>query len=440
MKGTILISVVLVHAVAFGGIRVDFYEKDGVTPYDGRPLMVGSELSIKVSSDVANYWGGGLFIAGDDRGRGCLSARGLDLESRDWVESHLPAAGEYARVTSWKDQYIWGYDLYTSDANGLAGDWFVIDYLATGVGDPNVQLYDYSVSYSEPVEVITFAQGPSRDMNNDGIVNAIDFATFAAYWLISDCNEPNGCGRADFNRDGNIDVYDLALFGDYWMWGVPVQTVEPDITFSIADAGGAREIILPVGQSITLYIDKVSHGADLRVFNLEVNISDPNLGSIDNTPYDPNDPPGPGTARILAEPRDSFFDNWGPGGIQEAGIQVVGVCISSAINDGHLASFVYTSAGAGEVRLELHNHMKDYRDRREPIIIRQSGVAQVEDVAHIEVAQQDATSTSGEVDIAEIVASLENMWRSDEELRKAIGESEWQQFMAKVQESDVVAQ
>jgi uncharacterized repeat protein (TIGR01451 family) len=73
-------------------------------------------------------------------------------------------------------------------------------------------------------------------------------------------------------------------------------TADPNIVFAIKDANDLTEITLPVGQSVRLYLTKETTDEDVYSFYLEANISDPNLGWIDNTEYDPNNP---GTAEIL---------------------------------------------------------------------------------------------------------------------------------------------
>ena len=39
-----------------GSVTVNLYEADGITPFDGREIMVGTELSIVVNSDSTDYW------------------------------------------------------------------------------------------------------------------------------------------------------------------------------------------------------------------------------------------------------------------------------------------------------------------------------------------------------------------------------------------------
>ncbi len=246
MKNMIVFLLALINllSAAKAATSVNIYEADGITPFDGRDIMVGTELTIVVSSDTTDYWSGGLFIAGQDRALATLSAREFDPNTRDWTGSHYEDAGEYAKVTAWTDSEIWGFDLYGSDSNSVPGDWFIIDYKAIGEGDPNVWVYDYSYSFDDPNSLTFFSHVPSRDFNDDGVVNIADHAVLASYWLVEDCNEPNWCDNTDINTDGYVDFDDLALFADYWLWGVPQTPVIPviveyqNVTFSIVDADG----------------------------------------------------------------------------------------------------------------------------------------------------------------------------------------------------------
>jgi hypothetical protein len=61
--------------------------------------------------------------------------------------------------------------------------------------------------------------GPNLD--NIGIVDALDFALFAAHWLESGCTAPFWCGCSDMNPDpadrGQVDITDLAIFAEHWL-------------------------------------------------------------------------------------------------------------------------------------------------------------------------------------------------------------------------------
>jgi hypothetical protein len=441
-KLLVLILALGVVQIATAQIALRVCEADGVTPFDGHDIMVGSKLTLIVSSDTDDYWSGGLFIAGQDRALATLSARDLDPNIRDHTDSHYEEAGDMARVTAWKDSEIWGFDLYGSDINAVAGDWFIIDYKATGVGNPNLGFYDYSNSWHEPNLLLTFHHVPTRDFNRDEIVDISDYATLASRWLYENCSDPNWCGGADISRDSWVDMVDFALFEKYWLWGAPPgeepnypdEPADPNIIFSIVDANGLDEITINVNDSITLYVDMLTTGENVDIFNVEVDISDPNLGSIDNTAYDPYDPPGSGTARILAEPRSEGFDDWGPGIYQEEGIELFSASLGSPMSDGHMASFVYTCNGQGDVKLDLIDWDSSSTAGLEGIIIHQvdpysqqmmsSGMGAAEAIQLLEPVEN--------TDLDELVRQLEQIWLDGEEIREMYTEDEWNEFVDSV--------
>lgn len=363
MKKTLIIAIVCCFtSITSAQITLDVYESDGQTVFDNRDIMVGTKLSFVVSMDSTypnnvDYWSGGLFIASDNRFLGDLIGRDYDPNTRDWTGSHFDNAGEHAKVTSWDDSQRWGYDLYGSDVNNSVGDWFIIDYEAIGVGDPNVWFCDYDVSWDNPVSFKTFTQVPSRDFNNDGTVNYSDFLIFNTYWLSGSCSDPNWCDGTDIDTDGTVDSTDLALFADFWLWQSEYATIpgehdepkpDPEFVCGIVDSNGLDEITLITGESITLYIDMEMTDSNniMNLFGVEINISDPNSGSIDNTECPL------GTAQILAEPRDEQFDYWGLGNYQQEGIQFFIASIETPIPGGNMVSFEYTCDAIGDVTLE----------------------------------------------------------------------------------------
>ena len=153
----------------FGEVSTRICEADGFTDFDGRDIMVGSRLTIIVSSDTAIYWSGGLFITGTDLDRGVLYGRDFNDVTMDWEGSRFEAAGDGARVWDWQEPGFHGFDLY-GHSSAIAGDWFIIDYNSTDIGDCNVGFYDYDVSPFEPVYEHQFHHVPTRDFNNNNIV------------------------------------------------------------------------------------------------------------------------------------------------------------------------------------------------------------------------------------------------------------------------------
>jgi hypothetical protein len=388
-----------------------------------------------------------------------LTGRGLDPNdpnARDYTDSHLENAGDCARVTQWRDSDIFGFDCYTyypvdaySEPNTtVPGDWFVIDYHAIKEGDVNVGFYIYNgdEGWDEPNYIITFHNVPTRDFNSDESVDFRDFATFSSHWNDTGCDDPNWCAGADIDRDGDVDNKDLGLFVEYWLW--PDSGSEPDepeypedanVTYSIVDVNGLSEITIDVNDSITLYVDIASTTENnVWAFDIEADISDPNLGSIDNTEY-PD-----GTAQILAEPnRDTYWDYWGPGFEQEEGIRLSGVTQGDAIADGHLASFVFTCEGQGDVTLELKNwasfntNNEEVFPKLESIVIHQINSEMMMGGETMSASSEttQSESTEEEVDVDELVSWLEELWKQEKEIRDTFSRSEWNEFIDSVESS-----
>jgi hypothetical protein len=145
-----------------------------------------------------------------------LSARDYNDTTRDWQGSHLEAAGSQAHVSEWEESGIHGFGLW-SYSTAIPGDWFIIDYTATGVGVCEVGFYDHSVSWDYPVYYHVFFQVPTRDFNNDAKVDFTDVAVFASYWGAISCSGPDWCEGTDLDADGDVDHDDLSLFADYWL-------------------------------------------------------------------------------------------------------------------------------------------------------------------------------------------------------------------------------
>jgi hypothetical protein len=55
------------------------------------------------------------------------------------------------------------------------------------------------------------------DVDNNGDINFIDFASLASYWLESDCLHLDWCGGADVNRSNVVDWKDLAILVQFWL-------------------------------------------------------------------------------------------------------------------------------------------------------------------------------------------------------------------------------
>jgi len=226
MKKLILFVLVFgMTPVAVGEVSTKVCLADGNTPleladanipFKYRDIMVGTKLTIIVSSDTAEYWSGSLAITGEDMNYGVLSCRDFNDATDECEGSRFPEAGTGARVHPWEEPGVYGFDLY-GHSSAVPGDWFIIDYNATSVGDCNVGFYDHSVSWEEPIYYLEFSHVRTRDFNGDTKVDFTDFAVLASYWGDTVCSDPNWCEGADLDTDGSVDSNDLALFAEYWL-------------------------------------------------------------------------------------------------------------------------------------------------------------------------------------------------------------------------------
>jgi hypothetical protein len=176
---------------------------------------------------------------------------------------------------------------------------------------------------------------------------------------------------------------------------------------------------------------------------VEADISDPNLGTIDNTAYDPNDPPGDGTARILASPnRWTGFDRWGPGYQQENGVSLSGVCYSGAFEDGHLASFEFTCQGTGDVELTLLNRdtLNTSGEKQSPtlhgMLIHQYDPMAAQSMMSSEMITTSTTEIQEPtLTPEEMVQALEEIWETDDQIQETVSEKDWKKFIKSIEQS-----
>jgi hypothetical protein len=184
---------------------------DPCIPFVYRPIMVGTHLTIIISSDTSDIWDGGELSLWDaNQNYGILSGG-----------SQLLAAGDTATV--YIVQETEEVDGQVHDANGFgflggnnpsAGDWFIVDYNAIGLGTCSVIFYNWDVDWYNPLYQMSFTHVITRDFNNDGIVNFEDFAVLGSNWH---CSEPENCSGTDLDADGYVGISDLMQFAEYWL-------------------------------------------------------------------------------------------------------------------------------------------------------------------------------------------------------------------------------
>ena len=228
----VLLLTALICSVAMGSksARVCLYDgntplelADPCVPWVYRDIMVGTQLTLIVDSDEDGYWDyGELSIWDTNQNYADLAGRDYNEMTFDWEGSRFPEAGTYAAVWDFQEERLFndilhdvnGFQL-TADFDAIAGDWFIIDYNAINVGNCKVAFIDgFSL---EPLYWLAFTHVPSRDFNEDDIVDFTDYAVLASYWGITDCTDPSGCGKFDLYDDDIINIDDIALFVDFWL-------------------------------------------------------------------------------------------------------------------------------------------------------------------------------------------------------------------------------
>ncbi|MHC4203298.1 MAG: dockerin type I domain-containing protein [Planctomycetota bacterium] len=185
-----------------------------------RDIMVGTKLTIIIDSNISGEFiveqGYDLAIQGEYMKYGLLSARDYNDITGNWQGSVLEAASSFACVYEWVEMGIQGFNLQ-SDIESKPGDWFIIDYVATNIGECTVGFFDRNISWDEPVCELKFSHVLTRDFNQDTKVDVADLALFSLYWLQADCTDPDWCAGTDLNTDGIVDNDDLMLFTDFWL-------------------------------------------------------------------------------------------------------------------------------------------------------------------------------------------------------------------------------
>jgi hypothetical protein len=198
-------------------------------------IMNGTELAIVISSDtIEENKIMSLYIEEDSRNYGVLFARGP--EELGYPDSIYDAAGKSSTAGIYPAEYYWqeedkevkGFDLFTGGWDVNTGDWFIIDYNATAIGNCNVAFYwwDYnSVPDHGLIHEMLFTHVTTRDfsdysqadLDKSDQVNFSDFSLLASHWKDSNCIGPGWCNGTDLDETGKVDTNDLMLFTDFWL-------------------------------------------------------------------------------------------------------------------------------------------------------------------------------------------------------------------------------
>ena len=193
-------------SLARAGVSTRVCLADGNTPLEYYDIMVGTKLTIILSSDaVEDYLYFDVAIQRTDSNRGELIGASL-----------LEGAGEDALLYPVHDDYL-ELDGFGYSGGGSIGDWFVVDYNAMAIGDCNVWFYEnFAMEPNEELS-FTFTNVRTRDFDKNTKVDFGDFAMLASFWQEITCEDPNWCKGTDLDTSGIVDINDLMLFTDYWL-------------------------------------------------------------------------------------------------------------------------------------------------------------------------------------------------------------------------------
>jgi hypothetical protein len=238
-KLLVLVLAAALTPVAAARVWVTVYQPDGKAPLSAvdadhpnvyRDIMVGTRLTLVVSSDSREDWLGTLLLSGDDVNDARLSGRGLTppppgpYKLSTYKDSSLNAAGTKAYVQDIQDIYGIGLVLrndaqpyITNGHPAYPGDWFVVDYYAEQAGSCEVGLYKLATGPDVLLQTLSFTHVPSRDFNRDTRVDFQDFARSASGWRSAGDPGSSQMADLDLNADGRVDLADLASFSRYWL-------------------------------------------------------------------------------------------------------------------------------------------------------------------------------------------------------------------------------
>ena len=129
--------------------------------------------------------------------------------------------------------------------------------------------------------------------------------------------------------------------------------------------------------------------------------------------------------------------------MQFEGIQFVAASFGGPINDGAIASFVYTPTAVGTVTLELIAYLEDTATERRSLVLHQyapeeqqmmkSGTGEGGESMMFSTAPETEPISQETVD--EIVLQLETIYEESPELQETINENDWQEFIDAVKAS-----
>lgn len=108
----------------------------------------------------------------------------------------------------------------------LAGETGILQFRLKSESDPNMSILIRNIAFTNYSQV--------GDFDGDMDVDMADLHTLVLHWLVEDCNYPSWCEGTDLNYNGFVDFIDYATFAENWLWEkIPADfDIDGDVDFA----------------------------------------------------------------------------------------------------------------------------------------------------------------------------------------------------------------
>lgn len=187
----------------------------------------------------------------------------------DWVKFNIVINSSVTIETSGSGNSDTFITLYDSQINRIAfsdndgeGNYSKISlslspglyYVKIEESGNNQEIDEYFIS--------VLAKMHNPDIQADGIVNFVDYAELALWWLDSDCAAYDNCQNADIDEDGSVNTSDLVILLSEWL-----NYNSPGMTFvSIPDMDWMMSKYEATNEQYCIYLN-IAYPDEIKVVN-----------------------------------------------------------------------------------------------------------------------------------------------------------------------------
>jgi hypothetical protein len=194
------------------------------------PNVIGRTIQLR---RVLQDWGEGSSSAAGGEGAPATTGDATWLHTFFNTDFWVNAGGDFSATVSASrsvtgiGSYSWGStaemvaDVQSwLDAPGNNFGWLLLGDEGTSRTVKRFDSREHITAANRPLLTVEYIR--IADLDNDGFINFVDYALFAAEWPADDCSAFNDwCNRADMvpvgNPDGVVDGSDLGEFVSHWL-------------------------------------------------------------------------------------------------------------------------------------------------------------------------------------------------------------------------------